>query len=391
MKSSTKISNDYKFGMNGARKKLGINCWRFVFNAINTVTGSEQMFYIEFEMLNPWNSQEDVLLGFKPRVKISAEDLQYALAGTDSAKTLSTEDIVQPSYCAIRVGSFGTDGKQLCCYYPVKTVKFNNKPFEIIVDNKYFNENKIGGFLNVSEEDRAAHPEYLCDSGYAKWELSYTIKKDYKTGFKSDLFRWFPFGLQTVFSGTIHFDGNDYAVDPRRCRGYTDRFWGKSIPEPYFHVSAGTCTSVISGKTLQDSSFAITGIFDDRVSFIGKFEDIDIELCADGSKRQFSVVWDCSQMPEAENPEENLLHWSVSLNSKLWVIDIDIFCKIRELNNRTLELAEGQRKVLNLLEGGTGTGEIKLYRHIGNTLEQIEHATLAKVLCEFGHIEEGEF
>ena len=48
MKSSTKISNDYKFGMNGAKKKLGINCWRFVFNAINTVTGSEQMFYIAF-------------------------------------------------------------------------------------------------------------------------------------------------------------------------------------------------------------------------------------------------------------------------------------------------------------------------------------------------------
>ena len=96
-------------------------------------------------------------------------------------------------------------------------------------------------------------------------------------------------------------------------------------------------------------------------------------------------------MPEAENPEENLLHWSVSLNSKLWVIDIDIFCKIKELNNRTIELPEGRRQVLNLLEGGTGTGEIKLYKHIGNTLEQIEHATLVKVFCEFGHIEEGEF
>lgn len=266
MKSTTKISNDYKFGFTGAKKKLGINNWRFVFNAINTQSGSEQMFYIEFEMLNPWNSQDQVLLGFKPRVKISAEDLQYALAGTDSAMSLSTEDIVQPSYCAVRVGALGVEGKQLVAYYPAKAVKFTPKPFEIIVDNKYFNENKLGGFLNVSEEDKAAHPEYLCDAGYAKWELSYTIKKDYKIGYKSDAFRWFPFGLQTVFSGTIHFDGKDYAVDPRRCRGYTERMWGKSIPEPYFHVSAGTCTSVISGKTLLDSSFAITGIFDERVS-----------------------------------------------------------------------------------------------------------------------------
>ena len=70
MKSGTKLSNDYKFGINGAKKKLGINCWRFVFNAVNTVTCSEQMFYIDFEMLNTWNSQEEVLLGFKPRVKI---------------------------------------------------------------------------------------------------------------------------------------------------------------------------------------------------------------------------------------------------------------------------------------------------------------------------------
>ena len=59
--------------------------------------------------------------------------------------------------------------------------------------------------------------------------------------------------------------------------------------------------------------------------------------------------------------------------------------------DRSLELPEGKRKVLNLLEGGSGTGEIKLYKHIGNTLEQIEHATLQKVFCEFGHIEEGEF
>ena len=85
MKSNTKIANDYKFGFTGAKKKLGINNWRFVFNAVNTSTGAEQMFYIEFEMLNPWSSGEAVQLGFKPRVKISAEDLQYALAGTDSA------------------------------------------------------------------------------------------------------------------------------------------------------------------------------------------------------------------------------------------------------------------------------------------------------------------
>ena len=69
MKSSTKISNDYKFGMNGAKKKLGINCWRFVFNAINTVTGSEQMFYIE-EYTNMINPLYEIVLHNKKEINV---------------------------------------------------------------------------------------------------------------------------------------------------------------------------------------------------------------------------------------------------------------------------------------------------------------------------------
>ena len=95
-------------------------------------------------------------------------------------------------------------------------------------------------------------------------------------------------------------------------------------------------------------------------------------------------------MPEAEVMEENLLHWSVSLHNKIWVIDVDVYCKIKDLFNRLIELPDNSRRVMSLLEGATGSGEIKLYKRIGNTLEQIEHANLAKVICEFGHIEQGE-
>ena len=39
------------------------------------------------------------------------------------------------------------------------------------------------------------------------------------------------------------FDGTEYAVDPRRCSGYSERFWGKGIPEPYFHLSSANLFS----------------------------------------------------------------------------------------------------------------------------------------------------
>ena len=45
---------------------------------------------------------------------------------------------------------------------------------------------------------------------------------------------------------------------------------------------------------------------------------------------------------------------------------------------------------MDIVYGGTGTGEIKLFRRRRKTLEQIEYANITKAVCEFGHTEEGE-
>ena len=54
---------------------------------------------------------------------------------------------------------------------------------------------------------------------------------------------------------------------------------------------------------------------------------------------------------------------------------------------RDYESPAGGRKVLKLLGGGTGTGEIRLYKQIKKNLELIEHATVTNAVCEFGNIE----
>lgn len=389
MANKNKVLKDYKFGLAGNKKKLGVNYLRFIFNGVQAESGSEQMFFVELEMVNSAISPSEVILGFKPRVNLSAEDLQYALAGTQAAQNLNTETLLQPSYCSIRIGMLGINSKQLCYYFPSKEMQFNAKPFQIDINNKIFTENKISGFITVSQEDKSSHPELFSDDGYVTWDISYEVGEEILSGYKKKNIRWFPYGLDTKYKGKINFDGVDYIVDPRKCSGYIERYWGESFPSTWFHVSSSNMSSVITGKTLQNSSFSVQGIFENKVSFIGKFEDLKLELCADSSNRQYSVVWDCTQMPETENIEENQLHWSVSLNSKLWIVDIDIYCKIKDLYNRFLELPEGKRKVLNLLEGATGNGEIKIYKHIGNTLEQIEHVKLVKTICEFGESEEG--
>ena len=141
---------------------------------------------------------------------------------------------------------------------------------------------------------------------------------------------------------------------------------------------------MISGKKLEDSAFCIQGVFENRVSIKGNLENLDISFFANKSKRLYSCVYDCMEVPGIENQSDKMLHWSFSLNDKQNIVDIDIFCKLSELYNRIIEKPEGNRNIINIVEGGTGFGEIKLYRKNKKAIEQIEHAKLTKVICEFG-------
>ena len=68
-------------------------------------------------------------------------------------------------------------------------------------------------------------------------------------------------------------------------------------------------------------------------------------------------------------------------------MDVDVFCLAKLMYVRSLELPEGERKVLKQLMGGNGTGEIRLYKRIKKNLELIEHAEIQTCLCEFGQLE----
>lgn len=387
MSISNKSLKLYKYGFTKQKKKNGVNYWRFFFNAIGQNSALEQMFFIEFEMLNPSVSPEEVQLGFKPRIKLSADDLQYALAGTESAQTLETESIVQPSYCCVRIGTLGENAKKLCLYETVKNIEINTKPFEIICSNCFFSINKLTGAISVDKKIATDHPEYFSDSGIAAWNISYEIIKDFSKGYSMSGNKWFPLGYQTKMSGKIKFNGIDYIISPKNSFGYTDRYWGKSLPEPWLHLSSSDLISKITGKQLFDSSFVIQGTFDGSIAFIGNFEGLEIQYFSSLNGKGNTAVWDCSQMPDEEDIQNNKLHWTVSINYKNWIIDIDVYSKIRDLCNRNLELPEGNRNIMTMLSGGSGIGEIKLYKKSRKTIEQIEHAELRKVVCEFGHKE----
>ena len=388
MTNTTKVYNLIKKGFKNPKRKVGVNYWRFIFNAVGENTGAEKSFFIELEYINPSLSPSAPRLGFKPRVKISEADLQYVLAGTNSAKTLETEAIIQPSYCSVRVGMVGKESKQICEYHGLKSCSIKNNPFEITIGNSVFAENKLSGYVSLSEQDAKDHPEFLCNGGSAEWNIDYSLETIFMEGFKSSKAHWFPCGCLAKFSGNILFDGTNYLIDAKRSYGYCDRYLGSVFPEKWFHLSSSNLTSNISGKLLFDSNFSVQGVFNDRISFLGTFEGQPLVFTADSSKSKYSCVWDCTQAPEGSE-YENKLHWSVSIHNKIYVIDIDVYFDLKELHDRKLELPQGKRKIMDLLEGFCGTGEIKLYKKNKKTLEQLEFAKIEKAVCEFGEIEEG--
>lgn len=372
-----------KLKLPNALKKNGFATFRFYFTGYERNTNDTQRFFIEASMVNPYLSPQDVVLGFASNVKFSEEDLQYALAGTESSKTILTEELLKPSYFAVRIGMVGRRSKQLCTYHSMRSSNFSLAPFLFEAGDCKFSESEIIGKISRSIEDTVVHPEFFCDDGNAIWNLSYKINYSApKNGYAKGNEKWILNGLITNFTGIIIFDGREYHVDERTCLGYSDYTCGESYPMPLIHLSSSNLTSVITGKYLADSCFAVHGDYQGRVSLVARIEDRNIVFFADKINRQFVNGWNCIIMPE--NDEEEKLHWSVSVSDKKWIVDIDVYCATKDLLLRKLELPGGNRKTIEVLCGGNGTGVMKVYMQGKKNIELVEENSVENVFCELG-------
>ena len=137
-----------KYGLNGSRKKIGVNFWRFLFTGINTINNSEQCFLVELELLNPTENPNECVLGYTPKVQVSPQDLQYALTGNNDSIDLTGEKILTPTYAVIRICKLGKNSKQLCTYLPVNKLSFSNKPSKVESGHKLFSEKRKFTFVS---------------------------------------------------------------------------------------------------------------------------------------------------------------------------------------------------------------------------------------------------
>ncbi|MBB5217967.1 MAG: hypothetical protein J6O39_02315 [Treponema sp.] len=384
-----RIRRNSRYMLKGALRKSGFDCWRLVTCGISRKTGEEKTFFIEYYVVNPALSPDDVVLGFKSRFAGNEADLQYALAGTESAKTFTTESLVQPSFVMVKAGVLSKGGSQLNAYYPSSQLKINDSNFILSVGpgerpDCVLSDDYSVGRVAVTREQLLHSPEILGNPGWMEWNLRFEQRIEFQKNYSSKDVNWAAFGAKTDFNGEIIYNGEEYIVTAKKSFGYFDKTWGREFVNPVFHLNASNCLSVISGKNLFNSCFAVQGEFSKKLSVLVDVEGLRCEFSADKSKK-FSLSYDFTQMPVDEEGEK--LHWTVSVHNKKYIIDIDIYCLQEDMSLREYECPEGGRKLMKVLSGASGYGELKIFKSKKKNIELIEQVKVSNCVCEYGNVE----
>lgn len=370
--------NEYK--LKGSLRKCGFDRWRYVFNAVNRASGDERNFFIELSILNPAVSPQATVVYESQVEKLGESDLQAALSGNLDSQSSYSQTV--PSYCCVRAGILGDRPRALAKCFPCDEFVLQKNGFDVKVGECFFSDSDLSGLLTVTKNDLVKNPQPKSDAGRMVWDLKYRRVFDTKPVPAKNSVSWFATGIYTEFSGTVSFDGVEYVVSPESSFGYTDKIWGSDIPFPFVHISCPRLTNVFTGRPMPDSGFAVEGEFDGNCASAAKFLGDEYSFGKGKKIKKFTSIWSCVRTPSNSGTEE--LHWSVSLNSKKYILDIDVFCDASEMIVKEYCMTHGHGEVLRVLGGASAMGEIRLYRQRRKTLELIQHAKISKAFAEYG-------
>ncbi len=270
-----------------------------------------------------------------------------------------------------------------------------NAPYSVEAGDCYACETELRGSVDLSPEENAAHPEYLCDAGSMSWKLKVDKKISYNVGYGASwLFRrinsfemyWHAEGIKTYYEGEIILDGEKYIVTPETSFGYADKNWGTDFTTPWVWLSSWNLTSNITDKRLMNSAFEIGGgrpkvfgIALNRKLLGGFFYE---GKCYEFN---FSKFWTLSRTKFESWETEDEIHWYVCQETATAIMETEIRCYKKDMLLINYEAPNGTKRHQRLWNGGNGTGRIKLYKKsLFKKPVLIDDIEAKNIGCEYG-------
>ncbi len=360
--------------LRGSLAKKGYCRWWHSFSGVQSETGETRTFFVEFYVINPGLGGEQPVLGQHP---------YYKKRG------------IKPSYVCIKAGVFpdaqGQGGKQLHAFYPISSLKTTPSPLVMQVEDCFYSENRITGFIDVSPEE-AKHRCFMSDAGTMEWDLEVYKAVSCHTGLLSGpLFRffnaldsyWHGEGIKSFFRGFVTLDGVSYEVQADTSCGYCDKHWGRDFNKPWIQLSSGSLTSERTGKELRHSVLALNGCCP-RFLFLPMRRKLMIQLSYMGEDFDFGLKPFVLSRCKWETKETNKRFiWHVIAKNKNAVIKISGSCTKEQMLHLQYENPDGLKSRLPLWAGSDGIGTIQLYRRTPGGRELLDTLHMKNLLCEY--------
>lgn len=350
--------------------QCGYDWWWHSFTGHDEITGEEKGFFIEFFTCNPALGEDEPILGQLPENQAADR---------------------KPSYVMVKAGAWGENAAQLHRFFGWKQVDLSHGvPFYVKCDDCYLNETSTCGHIQLSLEDIAQHPEYMCNAGEMWWNLKIDKQIAYNVGYgaskplrDSEAFEmfWHAEGMKSAYSGEVIYNGRKYTVTPETSYGYADKNWGKDFTSPWVWLSSNNLTSKISGKKLNNSVFNIGG-GRPKIGQLALSRKLLAAFWYEGEPYEFnfSKFWTLTKTDFSCRETETQVIWHVEQSTPLHRMVSDITCEKKDMLLVNYEAPDGSKRHNRLWNGGNGIGTVKLYN--GNAL--IDELEARNIGCEYG-------
>jgi hypothetical protein len=361
------------FMLKGPLARRGYDWWWHSFTGYHHETGEAKAFFIEYFVINPALSPDMPVFGQLPENKSKN---------------------VNPSYVMIKAGYWGKNAKQVHSFYPINEFSCPENELNIKVGDCILTEKMMRGHVCVTKEEAKFHPEYMCDSGELVWDLKINKKIAYNVGYGASKFMrglngfemfWHAEGMCSEFEGTVTADGETYDIIPEKSYGYSDKNWGKNFTSPWLWISSCNMKSLITGKQLKNSAIdagggrpKVFGVALDRKLLIGMYYEGQMY------EYNFSKFWTGTRIEFNVTEQEKQIVWEVNAINNNSILEMKTYCNKDEMLHINYEAPDGKKLHNRLWNGGTGYGEIKLYKRAGSNKELIDHIELKNIGCEYG-------
>ena len=352
----------------------GYDWWWHSFTAQDAETGEDKAFFIEFFVCNPALGGAEPVLGQLPKNKKEGK---------------------KPSYLMVKAGAWGEDHVQLHRFFAWNDVALTKgAPYLVASADCLATEDILKGSISITEEEAAAHPEWMCDAGEMSWNLTIEKQIAFNVGYGASkplrdaeafAMYWHAEGMKSEYEGEIVLNGRRYTVTPEKSYGYADKNWGRDFTSPWVWLSSNCLTSKKTGKTLYNSVFDIGG-GRPKVYFVPLNRQLLGVFYYEGKEYDFnfSHVWlDVKTEFSFEETEEEVV-WHVRQENIHAAMETEIRCLKKEMLLVNYEAPDGSKKHERLWNGGTGRGTVKLYDKEHGRLILVDEIEATHVGCEYG-------